>query len=301
MSTRPGPGPGTSAAWRMAVRLPTLPAAIAPVLVGTGAAIGREQFEALPAVAALAGAVCLQVGANLANDLFDFRKGTDTEDRLGPPRATQTGALSERQVLAGMAVVFGLATLAGAYLAVVAGWPVIAIGVTGIVAALAYTGGPWPFGYHALGDVFTFVFFGVAAVGGTYYVQSEHLPGLALAASLPMGCTVTAILVVNNLRDIPTDAATGKRTLAVLLGDRATRAWYVFLVAAAIPLAAATWLSGAAGPGVLLSVLALPAAFRPLRAVVSGVTGRPLNLALKETARFHLVFGALFACGLALS
>jgi len=294
------PAAGSWTAWRLAVRLPTLPAAVAPVLVGCGAAIGAGVFSAGPAIAALVGALLLQVGANLANDLFDFRKGSDTEDRLGPPRATQSGFLSERQVLTGAVIVFGLAMLTGAYLAWVAGWPVIAAGLASIAAALAYTGGPWPFGYHALGDLFTFVFFGLVATAGTYFVQAGEVSGLALVAAIPVGCSVTAILVVNNLRDINTDAASGKNTLAVLLGNRLTRIWFGLLVAGALGGAVATWPAGA-GPAVTMSLLAVLPLLAPGRAVLGGVTGSALNATLRETARFHLVLGLLLAAGLAAS
>ncbi|MFQ5380582.1 MAG: 1,4-dihydroxy-2-naphthoate polyprenyltransferase [Dehalococcoidia bacterium] len=292
------PAAGSFGAWRLAIRLPTLPAAIAPVLVGCGAAIGAGVFSWGPAFAALVGALLLQVGANLANDLFDFRKGSDTAERLGPLRATQSGLLTERQVLAGAIVVFALATLSGLYLAWVAGWPVVAAGLASIAAALAYTGGPWPFGYHALGDVFTFVFFGLVATAGTYFVQAGELSILALMASVPMGCSVTAILVVNNLRDINTDAATGKNTLAVVLGDGPTRIWFGVLVAGALAGAVLTWPVGG-GPAVVATLAAVAALISPARAVFGGVTGPALNVTLRQTARFHLAVGLLLAIGLA--
>jgi len=298
---RPAIRPGSLGAWRLATRPPTLTAAIAPVLAGTGAAIAADSFRVLPALAALFGAVCLQVGANLANDVFDHERGADTADRLGPPRAAQTGLLTPGQLRAGMAAMFALATVAGVYLVFAAGWPVVVVGVSSIVAAVIYTGGPWPTGYHALGDLFTFVFFGVVAVTGTYYVQANELSGAAWFAALPMGCTVTAILVINNLRDIPTDRATGKTTLGVLIGERATRGWYVFLLAAAFVLALAMWPLGLASVWVALALLALPVAWPLARTVTNGTTGRALNPTLKATARFDLVFAALFALGLALS
>ena len=293
--------PGSFGAWRLAARPPTLTAAVAPVLVGTGAAIAASSFRALPAIAALIGALCLQVGANLANDVFDHERGADTAERMGPPRAAQTGLLTPAQLRAGMAASFGLATLAGICLVLAAGWLVVAVGVASIIAAIVYTGGPWPTGYHALGDLFTFVFFGIVAVTGTYYVQAQELSGAAWFAALPMGCTVTAILVINNLRDIPTDRATGKTTLGVVMGERATRAWYVFLVAAAFVLALAMWPLGLASAWVLLALLALPMAWPLVRSVAGGTTGRALNPTLKATARFDLVFAVFFALGLALS
>ena len=205
------PAPGSIGAWRAAARPPTLTAAVAPVLVGTGAAIGDGVFAAGPFVAALFGALCLQIGANFANDVFDFERGADTGDRLGPPRATQMGLLTPLQMKIGMWAAFLLAFLAGIYLVVVAGWIVVVIGLASIVAGLIYTGGPWPVGYHALGDAFTFVFFGMVAVVGTYFVQAEAAPGMVWLAAVPVGCTVTAILVANNLRDLATDRAAGRR------------------------------------------------------------------------------------------
>lgn len=297
----PAAQPGSAAAWKLAARPATLSAAVAPVLVGSGAAISSGGFRLLPALAALAGALLLQVGANLANDVFDHERGADTAERMGPPRAAQNGLLTPQQLRIGMAAAFGLATLAGIYLVYAAGWPVVVAGVASIVAAVVYTGGPWPTGYHALGDLFTFVFFGVVAVTGSYFVQTREVSALALVAALPMGCTVTAILVVNNLRDIPTNRATGKKTLGVVMGERATRWWFVSLVWAAFVLAAILWPLGLGSAWVLLAGLSLPLAWMVVRPVVAGTSGRALNPVLKATARFDLVFGALFAIGLALS
>lgn len=293
--------PGSIDAWKLAARPATLTAAVAPVVVGTGLAIGRDEFAAGPAIAALAGALCLQVGANLANDLFDYQRGADTHERLGPPRAALMGLLSPTQLRIGTIVVFAVATLAGLYLAFAAGWPIVAVGVASIIGALIYTGGPWPAGYHALGDLMTFVYFGVLAVTGTYYVQAGDVPGAAIWASLPMGCTVTAILVINNLRDIPTDRTTGKKTLGVVMGDRATRWWYTAQMAAPFVLAVAAWPLGFAGPWTVLSLAATPMAFKLVRGVLDGTSGRGLNPFLKATARFDLVFALLFGLGLALS
>lgn len=286
-------------AWRLAIRPPTLTAAIAPVAVGTGLAIGAGKFDLLPMLAALIGALCLQIGANFANDVFDFQRGADTHERLGPPRVTQLGLLTQREVYAGMWTAFALAFVAGIYLVYVGGWPIVAVGLSSIVAAIIYTGGPWPIGYHALGDLFTFVFFGVIAVVGTYYVQAGGVSGLAWLASLPMGCTVTLILVVNNLRDIDTDRVAGKTTLAVLLGRAGTKAWYFALLGGAYVLAAATIAAGAS-PFVLLVALSAPFAAKLVRTVAGEARGRALNPVLKATAQFDLVFGVLFAIGLAI-
>jgi 1,4-dihydroxy-2-naphthoate octaprenyltransferase len=291
--------PGKRQAWKLAVRLPTLTAAIAPVLVGSGVAIHEDAFAASSAVAALVGAICLQIGANFANDVFDFKRGADTADRLGPPRASQMGLLSPREILVAMWLMFGLATVAGGYLAWESGWPIVVAGVASILAAIAYTGGPWPTGYHALGDLFTFVFFGPVAVVGTYFVQSGGTSNLAWLASIPMGCTVTMILVVNNLRDIPTDRTTNKRTLGVVLGDRRTRVWFCMLAVSALGIPVAVTVGGAAPFGVLASVFSLWWLRTPLAAVVRGIEGRGLNPVLKATARFNLAFGLAWAMALA--
>lgn len=285
----------------MAVRAPTLTAAVAPVAVGVATAIHDDAFDLLPALAALAGALCLQVGANFANDVFDFKRGADTDDRLGPPRATQLGALTPREMYAGMWVVFGLAMVAGVYLVSVGGWQIVAVGLASIAGALIYTGGPWPVGYHAMGDLFTFVFFGLVAVMGTYYVQTGEVTWLSLAAAVPVGCTVTLILVVNNLRDIPTDREAGKTTLGVVMGDRGTRWWFtvLFAVTLAVPLGAAAtrdvvWGFVAAAGGLALG-------YNLLKAVRSGTEGRALNPVLGATARFNLWFNLLWAATIAIS
>ena len=293
------PAPGGIAAWRAAARPPTLTAAITPVLVGSATATGDGAFATGPALAALFGALCLQVGANLANDVFDFERGADAGERLGPPRATQSGFLTPAEVKLGMWTAFALALAAGVYLVVIAGWVIVAIGGASIAAALVYTGGPWPVGYHALGDAFTFAFFGIVAVVGTYFVQAETAAGFVWLAAIPVGCTVTTILVVNNLRDLASDRAAGKTTLAVVLGERGTRIWYATLLAAACASVIALWLATRVEPWALLAFASLPFALKPLRAVAAGgVEGHALNATLRETARLHLVFGALLALGL---
>ncbi len=293
--------PGRLDAWKMAVRLPTLTAAVTPVLVGSAAAYHQRAFDAAPALAALAGALALQAGANFANDVFDFERGADTADRLGPPRATQLGLLSPRQMKLGMWAAFAVAMLAGIYLTAVAGWVIVAVGLASIAGAIIYTGGPWPIGYHALGDVFTFVFFGLVAVIGTYFVQAEDVTSLSVLAALPVACTVTAILVVNNLRDIETDRRAGKRTLGVVMGDRLTRWWYTFLVLAALAMPVA-WLAREDLRWAWLGSLAtVPIAARVVRAILGGTSGRALNPLLKATARLHLLFGVALAGGIILS
>lgn len=269
------------------------------MLVGWGIAWSLDGFRLVPAVAALLGAVLLQVGANFANDLFDFRRGADTSERLGPPRAAQLGLLSERELVVGMFVVLGAAFAVGVYLVGEGGWPIVAVGVAAIAAALGYTGGPVPYGYRALGDLFVFAFFGPAAVVGTVWVQTNEAPLVAWLASFPLGALVTAILVVNNLRDREQDARAGKVTLAVVLGDRGTRWWYLFLVLAAYAVPVALWATGLATVWAGLAYVSLVFARGPLALVRGGASGRTLNAALRDTARLVLIFGGLFALGLA--
>jgi 1,4-dihydroxy-2-naphthoate polyprenyltransferase len=285
--------------WMLAARVRTLPAAAAPVVVGAGAAIGAGHFAFFPAVAALVGALLLQIGANFANDLFDFLRGADTAARVGPMRVTQAGLLAPRQVRVGMWAVFAAAALIGVYLIAVGGWPVVLIGLAAILAAIAYTGGPFPLGYHGLGEVFVFLFFGLAAVGGTYYVQAGAMRAAAWWAAVPMGLLAVAIIVVNNLRDIDTDRAAGKHTLAVHFGERGARAEYTVLVVIAYLMPVAMWATRVASAWVLLALLSLPLV-PPLLRRLRGERGRALNGVLAGTARLELIYGLLFALGLAL-
>ncbi|HZK78523.1 MAG TPA: 1,4-dihydroxy-2-naphthoate polyprenyltransferase, partial [Gemmatimonadaceae bacterium] len=226
-------------AWLLAARPATLPAAAVPVLVGAGAAIGESAtFRPLIFVTTLVCAVFIQIGTNFANDYSDFHRGADHEGRLGPVRVTQSGLISQAGVRIGIVVAFGIALLLGLFLAWIGGWPIILIGALSILSGLAYTGGPFPFGYHGLGDIFVFVFFGLIAVTGTAYLQTGTWSTFALLLAVPIGLLVTNILVINNLRDLPTDVAAGKRTLAVRMGDRATRMQYALFAVLAyiIPL-----------------------------------------------------------------
>jgi 1,4-dihydroxy-2-naphthoate octaprenyltransferase len=289
---------GARAAWWLAVRPATLTASAAPVLVGTAVAWSEGRFAAGPALAALLGAALLQVGANFANDVFDFERGADNADRLGPQRATHQGWVSAAQMKRAMWLAFASAALVGLYLTALAGWPVLALGLVSIAAAYLYTGGPRPYGYLGLGDVAVFAFFGPVAVVGTSYVQSLELTPLAGLASIPIGALATAILVVNNLRDIETDARAGKNTLAVRLGDRATRRYYLLLLAVAYAIPALLWWRGWTGAGVMLSWLSLPLALDVARRM-RHERALPLNGCLVRTARLEVIFGLLFALGLA--
>lgn len=290
---------GSARAWLMAARPATLTAALAPVTVGTACALHVGAFRPGPALAALLGAALLQIGSNFANDVFDYEKGADTVERLGPTRAVQAGLLTPREMRLGMIVVFLLATLVGIYLTSVAGWAIVLLGLASIVSAIAYTGGPYPLGYHGLGDVFVLGFFGFAAVCGTAYVQALEVPALAWAAALPVGFLATNILVVNNLRDRETDELAGKRTLAVRWGRRGALGEYVLLTALAYLVPVALVSIGWVGPTVLLPWVTLPLAVRLVRAVATD-SGRALNPSLVRTAKLVFSFGATFALGIAL-
>ena len=290
--------PAALAPWLLAIRPATLTAAVGPVLVGCAVAARVGGFRLLPALAALAGALLLQIGANLANDVDDFERGADTAARLGPTRVTQSGLLPAAHVRAAEWAAFALAALIGLYLIAVAGWPIAALGATAIASAWAYTGGPWPLGYHGLGEVFVFLFFGLAAVVGTAYVQAGAVPPLAWSAALPVGALITAILVVNNTRDAATDRAAGKRTLAVRWGTAATRAQYVLLLGLAYAVPALLWARGAASAWALLPWLTLPLALRLARRMTRAADGASFNALLAATAKLQLAFAVLFAVGL---
>jgi 1,4-dihydroxy-2-naphthoate octaprenyltransferase len=298
--TDAGAKPSRASVWLMAVRPATLPAAVAPVLVGLAVAIGQGVFRPLPAAAAIAVALLLQVAANLANDLFDFRSGADRADRLGPPRVAAMGLIGQRELAIATAVVVGAGRPRGPVPRVDRRCAVPPHRAAAIVSLLAYTGGPWPYGYHGLGELFVFAFFGVVAVAGTAFVQLDRWDGLALAASIPVGALITAILVVNNLRDITTDARAGKRTLAVMLGDRGAVVEYLALLAIAFVAPLVIVVAGMAPVTVVLAYLSLPLAIPLIRKVRAGGDPRRLNPVLKGTARLSLVYAALFAVGLAL-
>src|SRR5579875_2867819 len=282
----------------MAARLRTLPAAIAPVLVGTALAGFQHVFHPLRLVAALLGAIFIQVGTNLSNDYADARSGADAEDRLGPVRVTAGGLVPPRQVLIATYVSFGLAVLFGIYLIVVAGWLLLVIGVASIIAGVLYTGGPRPYGYEGLGEVFVFLFFGVVAVAGSYFVQIQHLPWQAFVCAVPVGLLASAILVVNNVRDLDTDRRTGKRTLAVRLGRARTRALYSAMLLVAFATAPLPWAFGSMSAWLLLPWAVLPLAARLSRLVGTRSDGPALNGALAQTGMLQLVFCLLFAAGI---
>ena len=285
--------------WLLACRPRTLPAAISPVLVATALAWSGGLFSPAPALAAAAGALLLQILSNFANDYFDFTKGVDTRERLGPTRVMAAGLLSARDMGAGMAVAASLAVLVGIYLIFVGGWPILAVGAASLLAALLYTGGPFPFGYHGLGDLFVFIFFGLVAVCGTYFVQAGTLSAEILLAAAPVGMLITAILVVNNLRDIATDARAGKRTLAVLIGHDNTQRQYVVLLVLAYIAPLVLWQGFGLGPTVLLPLASLPLAVRRAMSIYSA-KGIELNAVLASTAQLSLQFSLLLSLGIVL-
>jgi 1,4-dihydroxy-2-naphthoate octaprenyltransferase len=283
-------------AWILASRPKTLPAAVSPVIVGSAFAYKYGEFILTAAIAAVLTALLLQIGANLANDVFDFFKGADITERLGPVRVTQAGLLSSKEVLAGMWISFGIAGILGLYLFLRAGWLVLVIGLLTIIAAIAYTGGPIPLGYYGLGDLTVFIFFGPVAVCGTYFVQALELNIPIMIASIPMGLLITAILVVNNLRDIKTDTAVGKKTLAVMLGVVGTRYEYLICLLLAFSVPFIMLYFGFVSFWVVLVLLALPFAFSLIRSVWME-SGPILNKTLAGTGQLVLVFSLLFSVG----
>lgn len=290
------PKPGSPRSWLLAVRPKTLTAGLTPVVVGSAIAYRFDAFSPARAAAAVGVALGIQVGTNLVNDVADFRKGADAAGRLGPPRVTQLGLLSPRAVTAGALVCFAVAGALGLWLASVTTWWLLLPGAVALVSGVVYTAGPAPIAYVGLGEPFVFAFFGLFATAGTAYVQVGSVPAEAWWSGAALGLLATAILEVNNIRDAATDAPSGKRTLAVRLGDRAARRLFGLLLVAAFALGSAAEL-----PWSLIVLAALPLAYVPARMVLSGVTGALLNRALGATARLELVFGLLLSAGIAAS
>ncbi len=283
----------------MAARPRTLPAAVAPVLVGTAAAVEAADELRLGAfLAAAVGSIFIQIGTNLANDYSDARRGADTADRLGPVRVTSSGLVAPRRVLVATWVAFAVAVAAGVYLTVVAGPLILAVGAVSIAAGVLYTGGPRPYGYAGLGEPFVFLFFGLVAVNGSYYVQLERLDWLPFALSVPVGALATAILVANNVRDIDTDRRAAKLTMAVRIGRDRARSLYVALVAGAF-LALPVGLAAAGGPAWgLLALASAPLTLRPIHLVRTRTDGPALNQALAATGTLVGAFSLLLSAGL---
>jgi 1,4-dihydroxy-2-naphthoate octaprenyltransferase len=291
------PSPGSPGAWILASRPQTLTAAVVPVTVGAACAhaAGGLRFDAT--LAALVVAIWIQIGTNFANDVFDYEKGADTGERLGPTRAVQAGLLDARAMHRGMWTAFAVAILAGLYLAWIAGWPMLLVGAASIASGIAYTGGPYPLGYHGLGDVFVMIFFGFVAVCGTAFVNLGAIPEIAWWAAVPVGAISTGILVVNNVRDRKSDVAAGKRTLAVRLGRAGGVAEYVVLMVASYAVPTALVLTGRAGPWMLLPLLSLPVGVA-LTVQLQRREGPPLNATLVGTARLLVVYGVLFTAAI---
>jgi 1,4-dihydroxy-2-naphthoate polyprenyltransferase len=293
--------------WLMAARLRTLPAAVAPVLVGTSIAVTRDVFRPGAFIAALLGAILIQVGTNLSNDYSDARRGADTEERLGPMRVTAGGLVPPRTVLLWTYLTFGAAALCGVYLVVVAGWELLVLGVLSILAGVLYTGGPRPYGYEGLGEVFVFLFFGIVAVAGSAFAQLESWPWESFALAVPVGLLVTAILVVNNIRDMDTDRRAGKRTFAVRLGRERARFEYAALMALGflvlLPIAAIEIADSDSWSALwwLLPWLTVPLAVKLVGVVRTRVDGPTLNGALARTAGLQLVFCVLLTAGILIS
>jgi len=299
MSRQETPAMNTLQKWWLAIRPKTLPAAASGVVTGSALAWMDHSFQILPACAALGVALLLQMGSNVANDVYDFERGADTSERHGPLRVTQAGLLSPSQMKGGMWVIFGLAAVIGLYLAYGRGWLILLLGLAAIISAYAYTGGPFPLSYYALGDLFVFVFFGVMCVAGTYYVQTGSVGAAAWWMSIPIGLLITDILVVNNLRDLEHDRQARKHTLAVLIGEKWTRIQYVsFMVISYLLPPVLVWFGILSGL-TLLTWLSLPLAWGTTRTVVSQ-RGSSLNSGLARTGQTALAFSLLFFIGILL-
>jgi 1,4-dihydroxy-2-naphthoate octaprenyltransferase len=284
-------------AWVLASRPATLPAAAAPVIVGSALAGASGVFRWDALIVVLFSALAIQVGVNFANDLADAEKGADTEARIGPTRAVATGLLSAGQMKRGIIIAFGLAAIAGLYLIWLAGWVILAIGVISIIAALGYTNGPIPYGYYGLGELFVFVFFGLVATVGTRYVYDQTAPADAWVSGVAIGLLAAAILVANNVRDSDTDRAAGKRTLAVILGRDTAQWMYAVMVLGSFVVVAVAVPLGTLPSWALLTLLALPLTVSPIRTILTETAGPPLIGVLKGTARLQLIFSALLSMG----
>ncbi len=283
--------------WWLAIRPKTLPAAVGPVALGTAVALADERFQLLPALGCFLGAMLLQIGVNLANDYFDFKNNIDSEERQGPVRVTQSGLIAPEAVKRGMIISLILAALVFMYLGFVGGIPIILVGIASVLAALTYSGGPFPLASNGLGEIFVFLFFGLVAVGGTYYIQAQQLTMQALTAAVPPGLLITAIMVVNNLRDIDTDKKAGKRTLAVMLGRYRTIMEYKIPIWLSYAVPVCMLVAGMADGFILLPFTTLPMA-HALMIKVECDLGTNLNELLASTARLSLIFSLMFSFGL---
>ena len=282
--------------WIAAARPRTLPAAVVPVLAGAASAVADGSFDWRAGVLSFLGALAIQVAANFANDVSDAARAADPVDRLGPPRMVAAGVISPGRMWRATWIVIGVAALCGVGLTILAGPVVLLVGAVSIVALLGYVGGPFPYGYRGWGEVSVFIFFGLVATAGSRYVHDRRIPVVAWVAAIPVGLIAVAILVINNLRDLDTDARVGKRTLAVIMGERPTRLFYLGLLIAAFLVVAGGAVLAVLPVASLVVAAALPLALHLARQVMRG---GPLPPLLAATARFHLVFGLLLAGALA--
>ena len=290
----PSPNP-----WILAARPATLPAAIGPVVIGASSAWSDGVFALLPFVVVLFAALAIQIGVNFANDLADAHTGADNEDRIGPQRMVASGLITRSQMMKGVAVAFGLAALGGVYLIWYAGWPILVIGVVSIIAALGYTNGPIPYGYYGLGELFVFIFFGLVMTSGTRYVFSHDVPSEVWVGGMVMGLLAAAILEANNIRDIDTDRAAGKRTLAVILGRDRARKLFAGTFIAAFGLIAFASLAGLLPFMCLIALVVAPMSIPLIQTVFTETAGPPLIGVLKGTAQLQMFTGLLLALGIA--
>jgi 1,4-dihydroxy-2-naphthoate octaprenyltransferase len=287
--------------WKLASRPKTLPAAITPVIVGSALAYHAESFKIIPALSCVLGALLLQVAANLANDYYDHKKGTDTTDRIGPMRVAASGLLEPGELFAGLIVVLLLSVLNGLYLIWIGGYIILLIGVASIISLMAYSGLRISYGYYGLGDLMVFIYFGLLAVNGTYFVQTGNFDNIALWGSLPSGFLITAILVVNNYRDLNTDRATGKRTLAVIMGPRITRIYFALLILLSYGILIIFYLHLDFSIFIFLPFVTIAMSYRVVEDLHQDLQGPRLNETLARTAKLGLVFSILFSIGVLVS
>lgn len=284
-------------AWVLATRPRTLPAALVPVLVGSSIAINDGMFKPLAAIVALLCAILIQIGTNFVNDLYDFLHGTDKKDRIGPKRVVTSGLISIPEMKLGIIFVFGLSFVLGMYLVHLAGWEILLLGVISILAGIAYTAGPFPFAYNGLGDIASFLFFGLIGTVGTYYVQANEISPFAFWSSIPVGALITNILVVNNYRDREEDQSNGKNTLAVLLGEKFARLQYVFFMIVSYAILFVVYFTYKNSAWVFLPLISLPLSVKLIKMIFT-LRGRELNKTLELTAKLSALYGLLFAAGI---
>ena len=284
-------------AWVLATRPRTLPAALVPVLVGSSIAINDGMFKPLAAIVALVCAILIQIGTNFVNDLYDFLHGTDKKDRIGPKRVVTSGLISIPEMKLGIIFVFGLSFVLGMYLVHLAGWEILLLGVISILAGIAYTAGPFPLAYNGLGDIASFLFFGLIGTVGTYYVQANEISPFAFWSSIPVGALITNILVVNNYRDREEDQSNGKNTLAVLLGEKFARLQYVFFMIVSYAILFVVYFTYKNSAWVFLPLISLPLSVKLIKMIFT-LRGRELNKTLELTAKLSALYGLLFAAGI---